>query len=1017
MASSNNRDVKLKLGVQTDASELTALTAELEKTIATTKQLGKAADAAAIEAATEKRALDDKREALARMRLTTSDADKATDAYRATVKAEQLAILDARTALRDKNAALAAANAAVQKSAAYEKELADKVRATTAEHAKMGETARTVTGDLAGIGQQLRTIQQLAGAAIGGQLLGGMVGDVAKTADAYANLSARIKLTTGDGEAFKATLQGVFDVAQRTGTSVEIVSDLFNKLAAAGKQIGISNKQALALTETITQAVQLSGVSADSASAAIVQLVQGMQSGVLRGDELNSVLEQTPRLAKALADGLGVTTGELRKLGEAGSLTSTQVIGALQGQGAALRAEFDQLPQTIGRSITNLSSAWTQYVGEVDKAHGASATIASAINSLAKNLDTVATVLYDVGKAAVAFQAVRLAQTFTGIGVAAKVATAETAAFTAAQTAANAATGGTAAGVGRLAGILGTLKLGALVGVAVNIKDIGTAIGEQFGKWSKWGDVMRDAEGRMRAQEAAARALAETNAALAQKAQIAADKALGLGAEATALVGAFDKARLAGETTADALGKVAKALDLSNVQGINAAIAALDALAVRGKITGDQMRDALSAALRTEDLGKFRTEAAAAFDGSEIGARRLAAAIDAMGEESLRRAGLSAQELRTGFGAAFASSINDADTLAATLDRLKAKGPETGVALARALDKATDAAGTEKALRAVIERFEALGAAGRLSGDQVATGLEKAREKIESLLPGVSNLREALHDFGIKSSDEMQATASRFADSWKIIRDSVTTSLDDKIVAFEKYAAAAAAANRGIETSEISLQREMLRTRQVAARGTTPTNGTPLQPDNRTTGDNTPRHDGRFQLSDGRNLDGSYRNNADSLGIIGPNQDVHSTINQGLDLSKGLNTLPIDKAMDVLQRGMQSFGASDLAYLQEALQQAKNAKQQLDAMEKLSAGSVSVGALRDAAAMVTATTNAVDKAKRLDAAAKNAGGNTTHNVNITLPNGQSDSIGAASAGDASRLAGLLSQLGQAKRVS
>lgn len=1017
MASSNSRDVKMKLSVETDASELSALTAELEKTIATTKQLGKAAEAAAVDAATEKRALADKTEALARLRLTTSDADKTTDAYKATVKAEQLAILDARNAVRDKNAALATANAAVQKSAAYEKELADQIRATSAEQKKMGETARTVSGDLAGIGQQLRTIQQLAGAAIGGQLLGGLIGDVAKTADAYANLSARIKLTTGDGDAFKTTLQGVFDVAQRTGTSLDIVGDLFNKLAAAGKQIGISNQQALALTETITQAVQLSGVSADSASAAIVQLVQGMQSGTLRGDELNSVLEQTPRLAKALADGLGVTTGELRKLGEAGSLTATQVISALQGQGSALRAEFDQMPQTIGRAITNLSSAWTQYVGEVDKAHGASATIAGVINSLAKNLDTVATVLYDVGKAAVAFQAIRLAQTFTGIGVAAKAAAVETAAFTAAQTAANTAAGGTAAGVGRLASLIGTLKLGGLVAVAVNIKDIGTAIGEQFGKWSKWGDVMRDAEGRMRAQEAAARALAEANAAIAQKAQIAADKALGLGVEATALVGTFEKARLAGETTADALGKVAKALDLSNVQGINAAVAALDALAVRSKITGDQMRDALSSALKTEDLGKFRTEAAAAFDGSEIGARRLAAAIDAIGDESLRRAGLSAQELKTGFGAAMASAINDVDALAATFDRLNAKGPETGVALAKALDKATEAAGTEKALQAVIERYEALGAAGRLSGEQVADGLEKAREKIDSLLPGVNTLDEALHNFGLKSAAELQETAQRYEDSWKAIAQSTQVALDDKITAFEKYAAAVTAANKGVESSEISLQREILRTQQIVAQDTQPKSA-PLQPQGNNGNGSTSKGNSDKSLG-GRNADGSYRNNADSLGIVGPDQDVHSTINEGLDLTKGTNVLPIDKAMDVLQRGLQSFGASDLDYLQEALQQAKNAKQTLDAMEKLSAGSVSVRALSDASAMVTATTNALDKAKREDAAAKAASttASTTHTVNITLPNGQSGSINAASASDASALASLLAQLGQAKMVS
>lgn len=84
-----------------------------------------------------------------------------------------------------------------------------------------------------------------------------MLGEVAKTADAYANLSARIKLVTGDGDAFKTSLQGVVDVAQATGTSLETVGDLFGKIATAGKQIGVSNAQALALTESIAQATQL----------------------------------------------------------------------------------------------------------------------------------------------------------------------------------------------------------------------------------------------------------------------------------------------------------------------------------------------------------------------------------------------------------------------------------------------------------------------------------------------------------------------------------------------------------------------------------------------------------------------------------------------------------------------------------------------------------------------------------------------------------------------------------------
>jgi tape measure domain-containing protein len=1053
MATSNsNRDVRMTLGVDVDAKgvdgladdlkdlgaagknlspEFAKVTAELEAAgVATTKF--RAAEAALeAEVKASKQALTEQREALARARLTTSEADKATDAYRQSVKAAQLAILDSRAALRTQAEALDKAATSSRIAAAAEKNLADQLQRTGVAAASSGRqqaAANTQTAEgLQTIQNQLRGVQQAAAAIVGGQLLGGLVGDVAKTADAYANLTAHIKQTTGEGAAFTTAFNGVFEVAQRTGSSLDTVGDLFVKLAAAGKLVGLSNAEALSLTETIAQATQLSGASADSANAALTQLVQGLQSGVLRGDELNSVLEQAPRLAKALADGLGVTTGELRKLGEAGSLTATQVISALKGQGATLRAEFDQLPQTIGRSITNLSTAWTQYVGEVDKATGASSTIAGAINALAKNLDTVVSVLLAAGKTAAAFQAIRLAQTFLGIGAAAKVATAETVAFTAAQAAANGAAATSAAGVGRLASVMGTLKLGALVAVAVNIKSIGEAIGEQVAKWRGYGDVIRDAEGRMRAQEAAARSLAEANAALAQKAQIAADKALGLGVEAQALVGAFEKARQAGDTVADSLGKVSKALDLSNVQGINAAGAALDALAERSKITSDQVREALSAALKTEDLGKFQTEATAAFDGSEIGARRLAAAVDALGDESLRRAGLSAQELKTGFGAAAASAINDVDALTATLDRLGAKGPETGLALAQSLDKATAAAGTERALKALMERYEELGKSGRLSGDQVAAGLEKAREKIDGLLPGVGSLREALHDFGLRSSEEMQATATRFEESWKVIRDSVTTSLDDKIEAFEKYAAAAIAANKGVETSEISLQREMLRTRQIAVQGVSPPNGAPLRPQR--TPASSPSGQKQANQQGGRNADGSYQRNEDSLGIIGPNQVVKSNLGdtreERLAGQNAVDNRLMFQLRDKLTAG--TLEAGDVGALTTVIQSLKqNAQVNADVM-RWNPGAVTLEGARDDRAWQATRAQFENAVARLEKPASSAAapartptpaaGSSSHSLTIDLGGGRRGTFNMASESDASGLSGLLSQLANARGVS
>lgn len=641
--------------------------------------------------------------------------------------------------------------------------------------------SQAVRGELTAIGASLRSIQALAGVALGGGLLAGTLGDVARTADAYTDLRSRIQLVTGEGPALQATFEGVFDVATRTNSSLESTGTLFQRLAQAGQSAGLTSQQAaaqaLSLTETINQAVQVSGASAQSSDAALQQLIQGLQSGVLRGEEFNSVMEQAPRLAKALADGLGVTTGELRKQAEAGRLTSEVVINALQGQAQVIQQEFGNLAPTVGRAVQNLSTEWTRYVGEVDTATGASRTAAEAIGALARNLDTLGALLFAAGKAAAAYKAVQLAATFianaqaAGQAAAAKAAeTTATTANTAAQVANTTATasntaakraaalqvsalGDAAAGAtgaaDRLAGIFATLKGFTLAGILTNLPAIGEWLGEAAAKAMGAKDRTQEYESALRAEAIAAKEAATANAAHKQQMQQAADAALGLSKEARALVSEFEGMRAKGETSADALAKIQKALKLEDLAGIRNAGAALDALAAKGQITGQQLREALAAALKGEDLTRFEAQARAAFDGGEQGARRLAAALDAVATESLRRAGTSAQELRTGFSEASTSAINDVDQLTASLERMGLRGQGASNALAASLSKAINTAGTTQAVDAVIARYEQLGAQGLITGDQLREGLEKARNKADELTPGIQGLREAAKAAGV----------------------------------------------------------------------------------------------------------------------------------------------------------------------------------------------------------------------------------------------------------------------------
>lgn len=672
------------------------------------------------------------------------------------------------------------------------------------------------------IGNQLSELKVLYAAWLSAQAAAGAVAGIAQTADAYANLTAKVKMAVGEGAAFDEAFQGVQDIALRTNTSLEATGQLFAKLAETGKQMGIGQADALRLTETVNQSIQLSGASAQASNAAVVQLIQGLQSGVLRGDEFNSIMEQSPRLAKALAEGLGVTTGELRKMAEAGQLSTETVISALTGQAAVIDREFSKLPATIGRAITDLNTQWQIWIGSLDQSTGASAAAAGVIESLAKNFDLVASSLMNAGQAYLGWKAYNIAAEFLSLksavtaSAAAKTAdTAATVANTAAQVANNAAKAGAAAAAdvaaastGRLAGALSLVKGLSLAFLVTNLSDIGKWMGEAAAKAMGYGKVIEENERQMKAAEAAAKAMSAADAEVAQKKQLAADKALGLSERSKTLVADFGELTKKGETTAAALGKIGKDMDLSNVKGIADAGAALDALAVRGKISADQVRDAWQQALNGQDLQKFEVQARAAFDGSEQGARRLAAALEAQLGEALRRTGLDAGELSNGINKAAQSSINNFDVLIGRVDDLRKQGVDTGIALSASLNQAGKAATTEAAAKAVLDRWVELGNAGLVTGERLAQGLSAARDRLDTLKPGINSLSEAFEALGLKSREALQKTEDSAREAFDYIKANGGT-INELRAAWEKYGAAAKAANGGILPDVLRLQDEM----------------------------------------------------------------------------------------------------------------------------------------------------------------------------------------------------------------
>lgn len=215
--------------------------------------------------------------------------------------------------------------------------------------------------------------------------------DLRARADGYANLTAKIRLATEGQVEFRDAEAEVFAIAQRTSSRLDSTATLYSRINQALKDQGVAQQEVLGLTETINQAFAVSGATTQEAAAATIQLSQAFASGVLRGEEFNSVNEQAPRLMQALADSLGVARGELRRMAEEGELTSDKLRQAFAGEQAErIAQEFEQLPLTIERSFTQLDNALTRYIGQADQANGVSAAVAASIQGLAQNVDVLA---------------------------------------------------------------------------------------------------------------------------------------------------------------------------------------------------------------------------------------------------------------------------------------------------------------------------------------------------------------------------------------------------------------------------------------------------------------------------------------------------------------------------------------------------------------------------------------------------------------------------------------------------
>lgn len=710
------------------------------------------------------------------------------------------------------------------------------------------QAGNEVAGSLEGVQERLTSIGKLA---LGGVLGAGSINflkSVTETADAFNSLRARMQLVTGEGPALSEALEGVERIALSTGASLENTGTLFSRILSAGQELGLAQEDALRLTESINQAVAVSGASAAASDAAITQLIQGLQSGVLRGEEFNSVVEQTPRLAQALADGLGVTRGELRGLAQDGQLSAEAVIKALQSQSAALEEEFGQLPETVGRAVQNLNTAWQVFIGNLDQSTGFTEAVASGINGIAQRLDDLAGIATRAGAVLVAALAVQAAGALRQLGAQALA---------------------TAGQFGVLAKSINEVPKVVNIAIAVTGFEIGFQLGNLLRENSELArklgvgiteffvSIIRDltfvkeAATAIFTDDTVAAAFERLKTRAREQQQIFAEMyaeaeqspaAVRAAAEAasSALQGTGRAAQGAGQAiaTAAADGAAGVRSVQSAADTAAGAIAALvqtakQQLPQAGKAAADQARELAKLAEAGGDVAKALAERIPAaiekLNGSELseftasltgalitsrnGAALLDTALEAVGKRAAQALGVDVVAASSKASKEFAAQVENLELLINTFPALERAGVDTSKVVRDALATMIDSARNKTELDELKTRIQALGRAGEISKPQVEglmkaleDGAKRARGELEKAVEAVDKTAEAYKTLGLSTSAELKAIAERNRDAWRLIQRDATASLDTKQQAFKRYAESALAANGGVVTSTLRAQ-------------------------------------------------------------------------------------------------------------------------------------------------------------------------------------------------------------------
>lgn len=220
-----------------------------------------------------------------------------------------------------------------------------------------------------------------AGSALAALGVGAVTREVLRLTDSFKSMQGSLALVSTSTTNANESFQKLLAMANNTGSSLEATVSLYTRLANATRGAGFTQEQLLNVTDALNKAFVISGATMQEASNASIQLSQGLASGTLRGEELNSVMEQGPRITRALAEYLGVTNGQIRQMAAEGKITSDVVTNALLQSLSSLNSELDKMPRRFEQASVALKNNFLAAIGQINVD-----PVVSSVDALASSL-------------------------------------------------------------------------------------------------------------------------------------------------------------------------------------------------------------------------------------------------------------------------------------------------------------------------------------------------------------------------------------------------------------------------------------------------------------------------------------------------------------------------------------------------------------------------------------------------------------------------------------------------------